>query len=170
VHEAGTETAVPRILVAEDNVVNQRVVVRMLERLGYRVDVVANGAEAVDATARRRYAAILMDCQMPDMDGYEATSVIRARELPGGEPGGQRLPIIALTANAMADDRDRCLAAGMDGYLAKPLRPAVLATTLEQHLHPPASQPSGVAVGAPEPSLRPSGAIADQDGRQRKAG
>ena len=127
---------VPRILVAEDNTVNQRVVVRMLERLGYRVDVVGNGAEAVEAVTRQAYAAVLMDCQMPEMDGYEATRVIREREQLEHVPAGQRLPIVALTANALATDRDRCLAAGMDEYLAKPLRPTVLAAILERFLHP----------------------------------
>jgi CheY-like chemotaxis protein len=130
------DAAVPHILIAEDNVVNQRVVVRMLERLGYRVDVVTNGAETVTAVERRLYAAILMDCQMPEMDGYEATSMIRARENLTAGDGGRRLPIIALTANAMATDRDRCLASGMDEYLAKPLRSDLLAMTLELCLHP----------------------------------
>jgi CheY-like chemotaxis protein len=139
IQEPSADAAVPRILVAEDNMVNQRVVVRMLERLGYRVDVVANGVEAVGAAARYAYAAILMDCQMPEMDGYEATVTIRAREAPAVARGARRLPIIALTANAMAHDRERCLAAGMDEYLAKPLRPWVLAMTLERCLHPSAS-------------------------------
>jgi PAS domain S-box-containing protein len=130
------DAATPRILVAEDNVVNQRVVVRMLERLGYGADVVGNGADAVEAVTRQAYAAVLMDCQMPEMDGYEATRVIRERERLEQVPASQRLPIVALTANALATDRDRCLAAGMDEYLAKPLRPAMLAATLEHVLHP----------------------------------
>src|SRR6185312_15422179 len=104
-------------LVAEDNIVNQRVVVKMLERLGYAADVVTNGVEAVAAVARYSYAAILMDCQMPEMDGYEATGVIRAH---GHERAGALVPIIALTANARAADRERCLLTGMDDYLAKP--------------------------------------------------
>jgi signal transduction histidine kinase/CheY-like chemotaxis protein len=134
--EPSTKTAIPRILVAEDNAVNQRVVVRMLERLGYRADVVANGAEAVAAITRFPYAAILMDCQMPEMDGYEATRAIRAHE-QRARPGDDRarVPIIALTANALAADRDRCLLAGMDDYLAKPLRPEALAVTLERWAH-----------------------------------
>jgi len=135
IQEPSAGPAVPRILVAEDNLVNQRVVVRMLERLGYRVDVVGNGVEAVETAARLPYAAILMDCQMPEMDGYEATVTIRTREARAVAQGARRLPIIALTANAMADDRDRCLAAGMDDYLAKPLRPETLAMVLERCLH-----------------------------------
>ncbi|MFN8634115.1 MAG: response regulator [Chloroflexota bacterium] len=134
---ADTMTITPRILVAEDNIVNQRVAIRMLERLGYRVDVVVNGVEAVDAAAQLPYSAILMDCQMPEMDGYEATRLIRTQEgaqrrVPGR--GAPHTPIIALTANAMADDRDRCLTCGMDDYLAKPLRPDVLAATLDRWL------------------------------------
>jgi PAS domain S-box-containing protein len=127
--EPSTRTTVPRILVAEDNVVNQRVVVRLLERLGYAADVVGNGAEAVAAASQFSYAAVLMDCQMPEMDGYEATMAIRAQERGGV---GARVPIVALTANALAADRDRCLRAGMDDYLAKPVRPGALAATLER--------------------------------------
>jgi signal transduction histidine kinase/CheY-like chemotaxis protein len=117
-----------RVLVVEDNVVNQKVAVRQLEKLGCRVDVAANGREALTAIEQLRYDLVLMDCQMPVMDGFEATAAIRARE------SGMRVPIIAMTANATSEDRDRCLAAGMDDYLAKPVRPEQLRARLDHWL------------------------------------
>jgi two-component system, sensor histidine kinase and response regulator len=111
------------LLVVEDNTVNQQVVVMMLMKQGHRVHLVANGQEAVDAIGASSYAAVFMDCQMPVMDGYEATRAIRALEGPE-----RHTPIIAMTAGAMVGDRDRCFAAGMDDYIAKPLRlPELLA-------------------------------------------
>ena len=103
------------VLLAEDNEINQRVTVRILERHGLHVDVAPNGQIALDMHARRHYAAIFMDCQMPEVDGFEATAEIRRRET------AQRIPIIALTANTMSGDRQRCLDAGMDDYVGKPL-------------------------------------------------
>ena len=107
----------PAILVVEDNDINQTVAVQMLTRRGYEPDVVTNGREALNALARRQYAAVLMDCQMPTMDGYEATGELRRRE-----SDGERTPVIAMTAYAMRGDEDKCLDSGMDDYLAKPLR------------------------------------------------
>jgi two-component system sensor histidine kinase/response regulator len=122
-------TAAPRLLVAEDNVVNQLVAVRLLEKRGYRVDVAADGREAVEMHERTHYDAIFMDCQMPELDGYEATRAIRRRE------GDQRhTPIIAMTASTMPGDTDRCLAAGMDYYSGKPISQAGLDYVLAQAL------------------------------------
>ena len=106
-----------RILVVEDSIVNQMVAVRLLEKLGYDVDVAANGLEAIDAVERSCYYAVLMDCQMPEMDGFEATKRLRERE----QGQGKRLPIIAMTANAMKGDKEICLEAGMDDYVPKPV-------------------------------------------------
>ena len=107
-----------RILVAEDNPVNQRVAVRMMEKFGCVVETAGNGAEAVDMCARIPFDMVFMDCQMPEMDGYDAAAAIRRSEQGSGRP---RLPIVALTAHAAAADRDRCFAAGMDEYLSKPV-------------------------------------------------
>lgn len=133
-----------RVLVVEDNEVNQLVARATVSRLGYAVDVVSNGAEALSATAGFRYAAVLMDCHMPVMDGFEATRRIRQRD-----GGHARLPIIAMTAGALDGDRERCLAAGMDDYLAKPVDAAALQATLLRWVTEPAAGPVSGLVPQP---------------------
>jgi two-component system sensor histidine kinase/response regulator len=129
-----------RVLIAEDNEVNQLVIETMLAERGFQVDIANDGAEALAKLAHGRYAAVFMDCQMPNVDGYEATGRIRASERDGA-----RLPVIAMTAHAMAGDHERCLEAGMDDYLSKPLRPEALDAVLERWL--------GLApTGAEEPA------------------
>ena len=107
----------------EDNAVNQEVALGMLAKIGFNADVADNGQEGLDILAKQHFDLILMDCQMPVLDGYEATKAIREREIENSQP---RLPIIALTANAMIGDADKCLAAGMDDYLSKPFEEHVL--------------------------------------------
>jgi PAS domain S-box-containing protein len=119
-----------RVLVAEDNPINQKVALRLLEKLGVRAEAVGNGLEVIDAMTRSRYDVILMDCQMPELDGYETTARIRQREQASPALGHQY--IIAVTAHALEGDRERCLAAGMDDYLSKPIRVDRLAAVLER--------------------------------------
>jgi two-component system, sensor histidine kinase and response regulator len=130
-----------RVLVAEDNATNQKVIVMRLTRLGCTVDVANDGLEAVESAHATPYDLILMDCQMPVMDGFQATRAIRE--------SGHRVPIIALTANAMEGERQKCLDAGMDDYLAKPVRPEDLVAKLKQWL--------GVALATPEPAAAQPG-------------
>ena len=118
-----------RVLIVEDNAVNQIVAARLLEKMGCRVDVAADGLEAVEMVGLLPYDAIFMDCQMPEMDGFEATQEIRRRE-----GSSVHRPIIAMTANAMHGDRERCLNAGMDDYVSKPIRKADLIAALNRHL------------------------------------
>ena len=123
------ERARIHVLVAEDNPVNQKVAVRTLEKLGYRAQIASNGREALEALERGEFDLVLMDCQMPEVDGFEATRTIRAREASSGAP---RRPIVAMTANAMSGDRELCLAAGMDDYIAKPFNPQDLLKIIER--------------------------------------
>lgn len=121
-----------RILVAEDNLVNQQVALKQLAKLGFHGDTVANGTEALAAAQRGAYDLILMDCQMPEIDGYEVTRRIRQAEKDAGRAGRGRAYIVALTAHALQGDRDRCLEAGMDDYLSKPLRLSSLQAALQR--------------------------------------
>jgi len=124
-----------RILLAEDNTVNQQVALGLLETLGYGADVVANGIEVLEALNRVCYDVVLMDCQMPRLDGYKTTRRIRQLELQGEAPLDRRTPvyIIAMTANAMEGDREKCLASGMSDYLSKPVRRDELKMALDRH-------------------------------------
>jgi CheY-like chemotaxis protein len=129
--------AARRVLIADDNAVNQKLAVRLVERAGLIADVVSNGEEAVRAARERRYELILMDCQMPQMDGFEATA--RVRELEGTV---RRTPIVAMTAHANQGDRERCLDAGMDDYISKPVKMDELTAVLARWLEVPAPQPA----------------------------
>jgi CheY-like chemotaxis protein len=129
-----------RVLLGEDNAVNQRLFLRLLEKYGHAVTLAGNGREVLEAWRRERFDLILMDVQMPEMGGLEATAVLRAEE----QGSGRRTPVVALTAHAMKGDRERCLQAGMDGYLTKPLRAAELAETLAALF--PATQPEASAA------------------------
>jgi CheY-like chemotaxis protein len=118
------------VLLAEDNLVNQRLATRLLEKRGHRVTLAANGREALAAIEKQAYDLVLMDVQMPEMDGLEATIMLRQ-----GEKGSERhQPVIALTAHAMKGDQERCLAAGMDGYLTKPIRPQEIDEILNKYV------------------------------------
>ena len=134
-----------RVLVAEDSPVNQRLVQAVLEAAGHAAVLAASGREALAALEREPFDLVLMDAQMPDMDGFQATAAIRARE----QATGARLPIVAMTAQSDAGDRERCLAAGMDGYLAKPVRAAELIAQIER-----AAARDGGRPGSAEPAGR----------------
>jgi two-component system, sensor histidine kinase and response regulator len=123
------------VLVVEDNAINQRVIEAMLGKRGFEVSCAGNGREALAMLAAHDYALVFMDCQMPELDGYEATAALRAREAGSGG----HMPVVAMTAHAMEGDRERCLAAGMDDYLAKPLRPEELDAVLERWAGGPAA-------------------------------
>jgi len=118
------------VLVVDDTAMNLKITIRVLEKLGVRADPAGNGKEALEALAQRPYDLVLMDCQMPEMDGYEATAAIRKTQKKG-EP---RVPIVAMTAHAMSGEREKCLAAGMDDYLSKPVDNAKLARMVRKWL------------------------------------
>ncbi len=122
------------ILIAEDNLINQKVIERMVQKLGYRADLVADGRAAIDALSQSPYGLVFMDCQMPEMDGFEACREIRKRE-----SGAAHIPIVAITANAMKGDRERCLEAGMDDYVSKPFKQDDLKTVIQKWI-PPVAQ------------------------------
>jgi CheY-like chemotaxis protein len=127
-----TELKAPRrlrILLAEDNAVNQKIATRVLEKQGYEVTVAADGHQALAALDRAQFDVVLMDVQMPEMDGFETTAAIRAQE----RETGNHIPIIAMTAHAMQGDRERCLAAGMDNYVSKPLKVPELLELLQNY-------------------------------------
>ncbi len=132
-HTSAATASSPIILIAEDNDINQSVAVQMLERRGYRTEIAHDGLDVLTALRRRTFAAVLMDCQMPELNGYDATRELRRRE-----DGHGHIPVIAMTAHALRGDRERCLASGMDDYLAKPLRPEELDRILRRWVPKPA--------------------------------
>ncbi|HXJ58893.1 MAG TPA: response regulator [Verrucomicrobiae bacterium] len=147
-----------RILLTDDNVINQKVALRLLQQLGYKADIAHNGLDAIRAVEQKPYDVILMDVQMPELDGLEASRRIRQRQqvAQAGEPLHRPIAIIAMTANAMQGDCEKCLAAGMDDYLPKPVRPEALQAVLEKH----ASRAKSAALpGTPEfPASLPAAA------------
>jgi CheY-like chemotaxis protein/HPt (histidine-containing phosphotransfer) domain-containing protein len=153
--ETGTASAAAqpskelRILLAEDNLVNQRVALHILRKANHSVHAVVNGREAVEALEREPFDLVLMDVQMPEMDGFEATDAIRTRE----KISGKHMPIVAMTAHAMAGDRDRCLAAGMDEYISKPVHGPDLLRLLQKFAPP--SAPVAAPIAAPSPAVAP---------------
>jgi CheY-like chemotaxis protein len=146
-----------KVLLAEDNPVNQRVAIGLLEKRGHHVTLAVNGREALDACAREPFDLVLMDVQMPDMGGLDATRAIRARE----QKAGGRVRIVAMTAHAMNGDRERCLAAGMDGYLSKPIEPALLFSVVEDE------RPRETVAPIPAPG---EPVVLDRDSFMRRVG
>ncbi|HUP34776.1 MAG TPA: GAF domain-containing protein [Candidatus Limnocylindria bacterium] len=147
-----------RILLAEDNVVNQKLALRLLGQMGYRADLAANGLEAVEAVARQTYDVVLMDVQMPEMDGLEAS-----REIIRRWPAERRPRIVAMTANAMQEDRDLCAAAGMDDYVAKPIRVEELVGALERSRARREAGPAGTTLGGPRRAAAAEDTVVDRN-------
>jgi CheY-like chemotaxis protein/HPt (histidine-containing phosphotransfer) domain-containing protein len=146
-----------RLLLAEDNPVNQKLAVILLQKAGYSVDVADNGQQALEKVQKERYSAVLMDVQMPELDGYAAATQIRQ-----WEAGQRHVPIIAMTASAMKGDRERCLEAGMDDYISKPLQPETLFRTIDRWTDSPESAASGhkaETLAATIPASLPEGAV-----------
>ncbi len=161
--DAAADLTGMRVLIAEDNPVNQEVLIRQAERLGLSVEAVVNGQEVLDALERSTYEVVLMDCQMPVMDGYSAARAIRAAE----QDGATRLPIVAVTANAMRDDLDRCREAGMDEFVAKPVTLGALASAIQRAVEanrravggPPQPDVGASESSAPEPEPQGDGGV-----------
>jgi CheY-like chemotaxis protein len=165
-HGAAPETAPPdsgehrtplpgRVLLVEDNGVNQEIGMAMLQAMGCEVDLAADGREAIEATRSKAYDLVLMDCQMPDVDGFEATRAIRAREREqSGSKAARRLPIVALTANAMSGDREQCTAAGMDDYLSKPFTQAQLRAVIQTWVSDPRAAAAANSSAMSAPAMR----------------
>lgn len=148
-----------RLLMAEDNLVNQKVALRQLNKLGFQVDVVNNGLEAVKAVGKQPYPVILMDCQMPELDGYKATERIRQMQAASLFPWKRRPYIIAMTANVLPGDREKCLASGMDDYVSKPVRIEELESALQRGLNSMDKQNASTGAPAPAEPLLDSEAI-----------
>ncbi len=151
------ELAGLQVLIAEDNPVNKEVLMRQVQRLGIVADAVENGQEVLDALVARTYDAVLMDCQMPVMDGYTATREIRARE--ASEGGSAHLPIVAVTANAMREDFERCRECGMDDFVAKPVTLAALSNAIERAVGAGRAAAAGGPSGGGEAPAGPSGGV-----------
>jgi CheY-like chemotaxis protein len=155
-----------KLLLAEDNQVNQKLAIRLLEKRGHNVTVASNGKEALALIARELFDAVLMDVQMPEMDGLEATRRLRRREKESGE----HLPIIAMTAHAMKGDRQRCLEAGMDDYVSKPLQPSELFDTVERNARARDSKRAALTVGSEGESGSLSSSLCVESGEPKGGG
>ena len=145
-------------MLVEDNAVNQKVAMNILQNLGFRADAVSNGKEAVRALEKQAYDLVLMDCQMPEMDGYEATRCIRSET---SRVLNREVPIIAMTAHAMSGDREKCLGCGMDDYISKPVEPIILNQTIEKWMNRAASTPK---AAFPDFSEQPASSVFDKEG------